>query len=103
MRALIDTGSPINVLPYHVGAALGGIWEEHRTLGTLAGALADIESRAMAVMGTIPSVAGAQDLPLAFAWASTDEVPLLLGQTNFLQEFNVCLYRSQGYFDVWIA
>ncbi len=36
-----------------------------------------------------------------FAWADSNDVPVLLGQTNFFMEFNVCFYRSQNYFEVW--
>ena len=36
-----------------------------------------------------------------FAWVDSDSVPVLLGQIDFLMQFNVCFYRSQGYFDVW--
>ncbi len=27
---LLDTGSSLNVLPYHVGLVLGAVWEEQR-------------------------------------------------------------------------
>ena len=101
IQGLIDTGSPISVLPYSVGAALGAVWDEQKTLGTLAGALVDVESRVLAVSGKSPSIDGAIDIPLLFAWAGTDAAPVLFGQTNFLMEFNVCFYRSQGFFDVW--
>ena len=37
---------------------------------------------------------------LAFAWCRTDEVPLVLGQTNFFMEFDVCFFRSRMEFSV---
>ncbi len=101
VTGIIDTGAPISVLPYWLGLVLGAVWERQAELGTLAGALADVESRALAVTCSQPVVIGAIDVPLWFAWAESDSVPLLLGQANFFMEFNVCLYRSQNYFEVW--
>jgi hypothetical protein len=37
---------------------------------------------------------------LAFAWAQSNAVPVLLGQVNFFMEFDVCLFRSAGHFEV---
>ena len=37
---------------------------------------------------------------LAFAWAKTDAVSVLLGQVNFFMEFDVCFYRSRSVFEV---
>lgn len=37
---------------------------------------------------------------LAFAWVKGKDVPLILGQTNFFMEFNVCFYRSKLEFEV---
>ena len=101
VNGVIDTGAPINVLPYAVGLALGAVWEAQAPLGTLAGAFSDVESRALAVTASQRMVAEASNVPLWFAWAESDEVPVLLGQTNFFMEFNVCIYRSQNYFEVW--
>ncbi|WP_340626568.1 MULTISPECIES: hypothetical protein [Aphanizomenon] len=32
---------------------------------------------------------------LAFAWVEASNVPLILGQTNFFREFDVCFERSE--------
>ena len=37
---------------------------------------------------------------LAFAWARAENIPVILGQTNFFMEFDVCFYRSKMEFDV---
>jgi hypothetical protein len=37
---------------------------------------------------------------LAFAWIRANDVPLILGQTNFFMEFDVCFYRSKLEFEV---
>ncbi|MCT7968050.1 hypothetical protein NG799_17195 [Laspinema sp. D1] len=94
---LLDTGASLNVLPYHVGVALGADWEEQTLSIPLAGNLAPVEARGLAVMGQI------SDFPpvrLAFAWAKSDVPPIILGQLNFFMEFDVCFYRSQLAFDL---
>ncbi|GAP99242.1 hypothetical protein [Leptolyngbya sp. NIES-2104] len=32
---------------------------------------------------------------LAFAWTQSAQVPLILGQTNFFREFEICFERSR--------
>ncbi|MEG4372333.1 hypothetical protein QUB29_23050 [Microcoleus sp. B4b_D2] len=94
---LLDTGSSLNVLPYHVGLALGSVWEEQTLSIPLAGNLAPVEARGLAVVGKI------SDFPpvrLAFAWAKSNDPPIILGQLNFFMEFDVCFYRSQLAFEV---
>jgi len=63
----------------------------------LSGNLAACEARVLVVWAVVGSYPAAR---LAFAWAKTDEVPLLLGQINFFLEFDVCFYRSRSVFDV---
>jgi hypothetical protein len=36
----------------------------------------------------------------AFAWTRDDALPVLLGQVNFSQEFDVCFLRAQAFFEV---
>ncbi len=94
---LLDTGSSLNVLPYHVGLALGAVWEEQTLSIPLAGNLAPVEARGLAVVGQI------SDFPpvrLAFAWAKSNDPLIILGQLNFFMEFDVCFYRSQLAFEV---
>ncbi len=101
VTGIFDTGAPISVSPYRAGVALGAVWETQATLGALAGALADVEARALAVTCSQPAVIGAIEVPLWFAWAESDSGPLLFGQANCLMELNVCFYRSPNYFEVW--
>jgi hypothetical protein len=49
---------------------------------------------ATAEIGEFPSV------NLAFAWVNKPNTPLILGQTNFFMEFDVCFYRSKLEFDI---
>jgi hypothetical protein len=97
VSGLLDTGATVNVLPYAVGEQLGAVWERQTTTMTLSGNLAACEARALvvpAVVGKFPAVR------LAFAWAKTDAVPVLLGQVNFFMEYEVCFYRSRSVFEV---
>jgi hypothetical protein len=94
---LVDSGAAINVLPYALGVQLGFDWaQETRSVG-LSGNLASVEARVLvlsAVVGAFPPVR------LAFAWAQTDAVSVILGQVNFFLEFDVCFFRSRGLFEV---
>ena len=97
MVGLVDSGATVNVLPYEVGAQLGAVWDDRKANIRLAGALGSepaIPLFAMAQIGDLPLVR------LAFAWVKRSDVPLILGQTNFFMEFDVCFYRSRLEFEV---
>ena len=98
---IVDTGAAVNVLPYHVGMALGAVWDRQDMLGPLSGFQMGVHARALPMVAKIPELTGTLGVPLLFAWSNSDEVPVLLGQTNFLMEFNACFYRKQRYFEVW--
>ncbi len=94
---LLDSGAAINVLPFEVGRQLGAVWEDQKSVLHLVGNLGLFEARAIilsAAVGDFPPVR------LAFAWTKAPEVPLLLGQVNFFQEFDVCFFRSRTIFEV---
>lgn len=86
-NALLDTGSTVNLLPYDIGLQLGAIWEEQTIRLPLAGNLAGVEARGIFVHIQIGNL---EPVRLAFAWAQASELPLILGQTNFFREFDVC-------------
>ncbi len=95
---LLDTGSSLNVMPYNLGLDLGAVWEDQKLAIPLSGNLAPVEAKGLAVMAQI------DDFPpvlLAFAWAKSNNPPLILGQLNFFIEFDVCFYRSQLAFDIF--
>jgi hypothetical protein len=94
---LLDTGATVNVMPFSVGIQLGADWDQLTTTIQLTGNLAAIEARALVVTGTVGSF---PSLRLAFAWAKTDAIPILLGQMSFFLEFDVCFFRSQGEFEI---
>ena len=91
-KALLDSGSTVNLLPYDIGLQLGAIWEEQTVRLPLAGNLESVEARGLFVHVQIGNL---EPVRLAFAWAQAERVPLILGQTNFFREFDVCFERSR--------
>jgi hypothetical protein len=91
-NALLDSGSTVNLLPYDIGLQLGAVWEEQTVRLPLAGNLTMVEARGLFVHVQIGNL---QLVRLAFAWAQASQVPLILGQTNFFREFDVCFQRSR--------
>lgn len=95
---LLDTGATVNVLPYSVGLNLGAIWDNQTISLRLSGNLASVEARALF---TDVLINGCDKAQLAFAWSKADNIPLLLGQTNFFMEFDVSFSRSSLFFEVF--
>jgi len=96
-EGLVDTGASVNVLPYELGLKLGFIWESENLSVILAGNLARFEARAVIVEGQVTPF---PIVNLAFAWTQAPNTPLILGQANFLFEFDICFSRSQSEFEV---
>ena len=96
-NALLDSGSTVNVLPYSVGITLGLDWESQQVPVPLTGNLKSVEAFGVVVAGIVEDCAPTN---LAFAWAKTDQIPMILGQNNFFQAFNICFFRGQLVFDV---
>lgn len=97
VHALLDTGSTVNLLPYDLGLQLGVVWEEQTVRLPLAGNLAKAEARGLFLNVQIGNL---EQVRLAFAWAQVSEVPLILGQTNFFREFDVCFVRSRRMIEI---
>ena len=95
--ALVDSGAALNILPYELGVRLGFQWEEQRLPIPTGGFLQGAEAYAVLVSCQIASF---PPLDFAFAWINSDAVRLLLGQVNFFQHFDVCLYGSQSRFEL---
>jgi hypothetical protein len=94
---LVDSGATVNVLPYELGLQLGEVWDDRRAIIQLAGNLSNqpaMPLAAIAQVGELPPV------ELLFAWVKRPNTPLILGQTNFFLEFDVCFYRSKMEFEV---
>jgi hypothetical protein len=96
-NALLDTGSTVNLLPYDIGLQLGAIWEEQTVRLPLTGNLATVEARGLFVSVQVGSL---EPVRLAFAWAEASQVPLILGQTNFFREFDICFERSRSTIEI---
>jgi hypothetical protein len=94
---LLDTGASVNILPYEAGLSLGLSWEAQNLVLPLGGNLAQSEAKAVILTAQI---ANFEPVDLAFAWSNDRNAPLLLGQTNFFQTFNVCFYRADMTFEV---
>jgi hypothetical protein len=94
---LIDSGADINVLPYQLGLELGAVWEDHPSLGGLGGNLADYETRSISLLAHISTF---RPVRLLFYWTSKPDTPLIFGQYNFFDVFNVSFYRSQNAFEL---
>ena len=94
---LVNSGATVNVLPYHLGIDLGAIWIEEKATLPLAGNLGNSHAHPLLVLAHI---ADFPPIRLAFAWTKLENTPLILGQTNFFMEFDVCFYRSLSKFGI---
>ncbi len=94
---LVDSGAAINVLPLTFGVQLGFDWAQQTRSVELSGNLASVEVRVIVLSVVVGNFAPVR---LAFAWAQTDTVSVILGQVNFFLEFDVCFYRSRSLFEV---
>jgi hypothetical protein len=97
VNGLLDTGATINVLPYTLGQQLGLIWEEKPLIAQLVGNLAAFESKGVRLTGIVESFTPVR---LAFAWTKNESVPLILGQVNFFQMFQVCFDGADQLFTI---
>jgi hypothetical protein len=96
-NALLDSGSTVNLLPYDIGLQLGAIWERQTVRLPLAGNLAKVEARGLFLHIQIGDL---EPVRLAFSWVQASQVPLILEQTNFFREFDVCLQRSRNTIEI---
>ena len=97
VSGLVDSGAMVNVLPHKIGLQLGLVWAQQTVPLKLTGNLAQYEARGVIVSAEVGTFAPVR---LAFAWTAADDVPVLLGQTNFFQEFDICFLRSQSLFEL---
>jgi hypothetical protein len=97
VHGLLDSGATVNVLPYGLGLRLGARWESQKTAVTLTGNLAAHEARALLLDARIAEFA---PVPLVFAWSRAENVPLLLGQVNFFDRFDVKFSGAQRQFEI---
>lgn len=93
---LLDTGADANVLPYQLGVDLGANWDDAQPIPSLSGAF-EAEARVIALEVILYPFDPAR---MVFVWVKTDTARLLLGQINFFQEFNVCFFGGDEYFEI---
>lgn len=96
---LVDSGATVNVLPYDIGVALGADYYSQRLLTNLGGSLASVEVRALRLDVLHPLLTPDTTVPLVFAWAHSNDVPVLFGQMNFFLEFEGCFFRAEQFFE----
>lgn len=94
---LVDSGATVSVIPYEMGIQLGATWNDRQAIIQLAGNLGNHPAMPLFATAEIGEYVPVQ---LAFAWVKQPHAPLILGQTNFFLEFDVCFYRSKLEFDV---
>ena len=94
---LVDSGATVNVLPYELGLQLGGVWDNSKAIIQLAG---NLSSQPAIPFSVTVEVGDFTPTELVFAWVRSLNAPLILGQTNFFLEFDVCFYRSRLEFEV---
>ena len=94
---LVDSGATINVLPFSVGQKLGATWDSQKAVIRLAGNMANSLAQPIVVKAEIGHFS---PVLLAFAWVSHDNTPVILGQTNFFNEYEVCFFRNSLEFEV---
>ena len=97
VSALVDSGATVSVLPFSIGLQLGLKWEEQKVDIKLSGDLAQLQAKGIALAGEVSPYPLTK---LVFAWVKSDDMPVLLGQTNFFMEFNVYFYRTQQVFEI---
>lgn len=95
--SLVDSGATVNVIPHEMGLQLGATWDDSKAIIQLAGNLGNQPAAPSSAMVQVGDIAPVQ---LAFSWTKSPNVPLILGQTNFFMELDVCFYRSKMEFEV---
>ena len=95
---LVDSGATISILPHAVGLKLGFVWDESKARVPLSGSLGAFEGIPVLAKGTIGSY---KPVDLVFAWVNSNELPMILGQTNFFTEFEIHFYRARFEFEVY--
>ncbi len=97
--ALVDSGATVNVLPRDIGERFGLNWHEQHTILKPAGTIYERPALALSLFAKVPGIKPQQ---LLFAWSemTSDTTRVLLGQTNFFDEFYVDFRKPLGYFEI---
>jgi hypothetical protein len=84
-------------MPFSLGLDLGLEWDKMDVKIPLTGNLSGSEAFGVVIKGQVEDF---ETTNLVFAWTQNDKIPLILGQTNFFQEYNVCFFRSKFFFEI---
>ena len=95
--ALVDSGADVNVLPWSLGLSLGLVWNANRATIRVTGVPEGAAAMPVLLTADFGEFASVTH---AFAWCRSDAVPLVLGQTNFFMEFDICFFKSRSEFQV---
>lgn len=97
--ALVDSGSTVNVLPYDIGRQLGFDWNASNPAMPMIGILYGLPALGVTLFVKVAQFAPVQ---LGFGWLQKSDlpVPLILGQTNFFDEYDVDFRKSTDYFEI---
>lgn len=98
--ALVDSGATVNVLPRDVGEQMGLEWESLQGILPSAGTIHHRPALALPLFVKVPQLPPQR---LLFAWSELsthDHMAVLLGQTNFFDEYYVDFRKPDGYFDI---
>ena len=94
---LVDSGATVNVMPYALGIQLGAVWNDRDAIIPLSGNLGNQPAMPLSAIVEIGQI---EAVKLVFAWTRATNIPLILGQTNFFIEFDICFYRSKLEFEI---
>ena len=94
---LVDSGATVNVMPYALGIQLGAVWNDRDAIIPLSGNLGKQPAMPLSAIVEIDQI---EPVKLVFAWTRATNIPLILGQTNFFIEFDICFYRSKLEFEI---
>jgi hypothetical protein len=97
--ALLDSGATVSVLPHSVGITLGFDWHAERPLLPLGGNLAKHEAKSVLLQVALE---GFPPQLMSFAWSRSESVPIILGQRNFFDVFDVRSSEAK-YFDLQLV
>ncbi len=97
VAGLLDSGATVSVLPYQVGLQLGYVWDNRKATLRLGGNLSSQVGQGVVAQAQVGEFPPAR---LVFAWVQSDDVPLILGHTNFFMEYDVCIFRSAYEFEI---
>lgn len=95
--ASLEPGMASSVLPYSLGLRLGAGWTGHTIPIYVPGRKAAVQVAPLMIRG---SIAPFPSVILFFGWAATDKVPVILGQQNFFEQFDICYHKARSQVEI---